>query len=109
MQVGTLEFSVHHDLQYMKTHLIGAIKRNASLRTVVFKRDFLEDWLDYNERMKLISYSIRNEFLLLWSATPAMLPYAAWPEALAVAQTTGPNTVFRILQLLAPALWASEE
>jgi hypothetical protein len=54
--------------------------------------------------MKLISYSLRNQFLAEWIENPAAVPNAAWLEALDVAQTTGPDTVFHILQALAPFL-----
>jgi hypothetical protein len=34
-----------------------------------------------------------------------LVPDAAWPEYLAVAQTTGPDAVFSILVSLAPSAW----
>jgi hypothetical protein len=107
MQLRTLEVRVFPNLQYMKRDIIEAVKRNASLRTVEITRLVYEgDWLDYNDRMKLIFYSIRNEFL--WCGNPTLVPNAAWPVALVVAQATGPGTVFHILRTLAPSLWTSE-
>ena len=39
-----------------------------------------------------------------------MVPDAAWSEYLAaVAQTTGPDTVFGILMSLTPSLWATDD
>jgi hypothetical protein len=113
MQLRTLEVGVGLDLDpdlwYMKRDLIGAVKGNATLRTVVARADDSDDWLDNDDRMKLISYSTRNEFLAQWSDNPAVVSDAAWLEALLVARTTGPGTVFHILRTLAPFLWTSEE
>jgi hypothetical protein len=109
MQLMTLEVILNGDLQYMKRDLIGAVKRNASLRTVVARGDYFDDWLDNDDRMKLISYSTRNEFLAQWSENPTVVPITVWLEALLVARTTGPGTVFHILRTLVPFLWTSEE
>jgi hypothetical protein len=102
MQVGTLELRRGSDLQDLKVDLLQAIRRNASLSTVV-----AYDWFDNDDRMKLNAYSTRNEFLGQWIENPTSVPRAAWPEYLTVAQTTGPDTVFRILQALTnvPVSW----
>jgi hypothetical protein len=114
MQVRTLEFNFHHDLQHMKGHFLHAVKRNASLRTVVDSADKFRTtgeaaWLDDDDREKLNSYSLRNEFLAQWIGNPSVVLRAAWPVALDVAQTTGPDTVFRIFQGLAPSLAPVED
>jgi hypothetical protein len=108
MQLTTLEVDLDRDLPYLKRDFIRAVKRNASLRTVVARVGGRDDWLNCDDRQKLVSYSRRNEFLARWSAKPTVVPKAAWPEALDVARTTGPGTVFHILRALASALWTSE-
>jgi hypothetical protein len=110
MQVGTLQFAIQGSLLDLKGGIMGAIKRNASLRTVVANAEYHHNfiWLDDHDTLKLLSYSARNEFLAQWMENPNLLPDAAWPEYLAVAQTTGPDTVFRILQVLTPSLWNVE-
>jgi hypothetical protein len=108
IQVRTLEFNLHHDLQYMKRDIILAIERNASLRSVFATVEYNQDWLDQEDMKKLISYSERNQFLAQWIENPNLVPNPAWPEYLAVAQTTGPDTVFCILLALAPTLERSE-
>jgi hypothetical protein len=100
MQVGTLQFELG-DLQDLKGDVIQAIKRNASIRTFVAKVDEYDD----DDRRKLTAYSVRNEFLAQWTENPNLVPDAAWPEYLAVAQTTGPDAVFSILVSLAPSAW----
>jgi Ran GTPase-activating protein (RanGAP) involved in mRNA processing and transport len=117
MQVRTLEFIIHNTLQDLKGCILEAIRRNASLRTVVVKVEdngrksdptpCLANY-DMEKLMPLISYSARNDFLgHQWIENPNAVPRAAWPEYLDVAQTTGPDTVFRILQALttAPRSW----
>jgi hypothetical protein len=115
MHVGTLELMIRHDrfLEDMTRDFIQAIKRNASLRTVVVKtfhifrdRDWFEDDAD---KLKLLAYSARNQFLAQWMENPAVVPDVAWSEYLAaVAQTTGPDTVFSIFLSLTPSLWNEE-
>jgi hypothetical protein len=104
--VQTLQLDLHHDLQFMKAGIVWVVERNSSLRTVVATDGNGNEWLDEDDRMKLTLYSARNEFLAQWMENPNAVPWGAWPENLAVAQITGPNTVFCILQALAPSLWA---
>jgi hypothetical protein len=59
-------------------------------------KDVFED----DARIKLTSYSVRNELLAEWIENPNAVRRAAWPEYLYVAQTTGADTVFPILQAL---------
>jgi hypothetical protein len=103
MQVGTLEFDIHRNLQHMKVALLQAVRRNASLRSVVGVL-FDDDDLFDDDKEKLNSYSARNEFLAHWIENPTSVSKAACSEFLAAAQTTGPDIVFRILLELAPAL-----
>jgi LSD1 subclass zinc finger protein len=107
MQVETLELSLQHYLQDLKVDFIQAIKQNASLQTVVVTDGKSREWLNEEERMQLNSYTSRNEFLAEWIENPASVPRATWPEYLAVTQTTGPDTVFCILQALTnvPVSW----
>jgi hypothetical protein len=98
MQVGALEFSFQGNLRDMKGDILGAIKRNASLRTIVANN------FDEGDRIKLNSYSSRNKFLAEWMENPNVMSKTAWPEALVAAQPSGPDTVFRILRVLAPFL-----
>jgi hypothetical protein len=103
MHVRTLLLSLHRDLRDMKVYLLWALYRNASLRTVV-----AYDWFDNDDRMKLDAYSTRNEFFTQWMENPTAVPRAAWSEYLsAVAQTSSPDAVFRILQALTnvPVSW----
>jgi hypothetical protein len=104
MQVRTLELRLDFDLWDLKEGFMGAVKRNASLVTVVVKNNDGDDWFDDNDKTKLLSYSARNEFLDQWKENPTVVSKAAWPEYMAVAQTTGPDAVFRILLALAPSL-----
>jgi hypothetical protein len=106
MQVRTLEFELRlYNHEDFKEGFMGALKRNSSLRTVVAKlRGNRHAWLDDHDEMKLLSYSARNEFLAQWMENPNLLPNAAWPEYLAVSQSTGQDTVFRMLLALAPFL-----
>jgi hypothetical protein len=112
MQVRTLEMDVFHDLIDMKRDVIQAVKRNASLRTVVAKMTHhafrFEDWFDNEDKRKLASFSLRNGRLARWIENPTVMPKAAWPEALVVAQITGPDTVFCILASLPPSVWTIE-
>jgi hypothetical protein len=104
MQVETFELTLGDYLKDMKEGFMGAVKRNASLLTVVVNI-YGGDWLDNNnDKRKLLSYSARNEFLSQWMENPTVVPKAAWSEYLAVAEITGPETVFRILLSLAPSL-----
>jgi hypothetical protein len=111
MQVQTLELYLHQNLQDLKVDLLQAIERNASLRTVVAKNCYNSydhrDLFDDHDKMKLTSYSVRNEFLGQLIENPASVRRAAWPEYLAVAQTAGPDTVIGILRVLAnqPVGW----
>jgi hypothetical protein len=102
MHVRTLELMLRGDLQDVKMDLLLAVKRNASLRTIVVICS--RNWLNDRDRIKLTSYSARNEFLAEWMENPTVVPRTAWPEYLAMAQTTGPGTVFPILQALAFSL-----
>jgi hypothetical protein len=106
MQVENLELNLDGHLQGMKGHIIRAIKRNVSLRTVVAKVAYFNNrWFDDDDdKRKLMSYSARNTFLPEWIENPHVVPKAAWAEYLDVAQTTGPATVFHILRALAPSL-----
>jgi hypothetical protein len=109
MQVLTLELRLRRFLQNRKEDIIQAIKRNASLRTVVVKAENgIDDWFDDNDKMILRSYSVRNHLLAQFENSMVAPPRAAWPEYLAVAGTTGPDTVFRILEALAPSLGPTE-
>jgi hypothetical protein len=108
MHVRTLELRIHRDLRDLKEGIMGAIKRNASLGTVVAKlgaNNHVLDLLDHNDKMQLLAYSSRNIFLSQWIENPSALSKAAWAETLAaVFQTTGPSTVYEILVSLAPTL-----
>jgi hypothetical protein len=106
LQVRTLEFHLHRNLQYLKADIILAVKRNASLCTVIGKMDTV-DCFDNDDRKKLACFSSRNEFLAQWIENPTAVPKASWAQALYVAQVTGPDTVFRILRMLAPSLGSS--
>jgi hypothetical protein len=110
MQVRTLELRLGDDLEDMTRDFIQAVKQNASLRTVAVKYDNADwDWLDDADNLKLLAYLARNEFLPQWMENPAVVPDAAWSEYLAaVAQTTGPDTIFCILVSLTPSLWNAE-
>jgi hypothetical protein len=104
MQLETLGFDLNPGLQDLKGVIMQAIKRNTSLRTVVAKVGYSEDWLGKDDRKKLNSYSLRNKSLAQWIENPTLVPKAAWSEALDIAQMTGPDTIFRILLALAPSL-----
>jgi hypothetical protein len=104
MQLRTLEVHLRDDLEGMKGEFMGAIKRNANLRSVVAEMIDAEHWLDDDDMLKLLSYSARNDFFVQWIGNPDAVPIATWPEALDVAQVTGPDTVYRILVALAPSL-----
>jgi hypothetical protein len=103
MQVGSLEVDFGYDLA-IKRDLLGAVKRNASLRTIVARLGYARNLFENEDIKKLTSYSARNEFLAQWMENPTAMSKAAWPEYLEGAQTTGPDTVFRILRSLAPSL-----
>jgi hypothetical protein len=111
MQVRTLELTLDSSLQDMKGDIIQTIQRNASLHRVVAKLENSEDLFDDTDKMTLISCFSRNEFLAQWVENPYMVPRAAWPEYLAMAQTTGPDTISGILQALTnlPASWFEGE
>ena len=109
MRLRTLEVNVYRALRDLKRGFIGAVERNACLCTVAVKDDYGRDWLDDADKLKLLAYSARNEFLAQWMENPTAVPKAAWLEALLVARTTGPGTVFHILRTLVPFLWTSEE
>jgi hypothetical protein len=107
MQVGTLKVhldpdNLDFDDRDLKNDFIGAVKRNASLHTVLAGAEYGEGWFDEDDARKLISYLARNKFLAQWIENPTAVFKVAWPVALDVAQTTGPDTVFRILCALAP-------
>jgi hypothetical protein len=105
MHVRTLELKLDGDFLGVKMALLHAVKRNGSLRTIVATvTQNSQNWLNDSDRMKLTSYSARNEFLAQWMENPTVVPRTAWPEYLARAQTTGPGTVFPILQALASSL-----
>jgi hypothetical protein len=106
MQVLNLEFKLQQDLQDLKVDLLQAVKRNASLRSVLASLTF-GDLFNDEDRMELTSYYARNEFLAQWMTSPDAVPVTTWPEYLAVAKIAGPDPVFRILQGLAPSLWAA--
>jgi hypothetical protein len=76
------------------------VKGNASLCQVVAR----SNWLDDDDQKKLICFSARNQVLAQWIDNPNVVSKAAWPEYLAVAQETGQDTVFCILQVLTPCL-----
>jgi hypothetical protein len=110
MQVQTLELYLRHNLQDLKMAILQAIDRNASLRTVAAKLENSEDLFDDHDKMMLRSYLVRNKrnkLLAQWIENPTLVRRAAWPEYLYVAQTTGPDTVYRILQALTnvPVSW----
>jgi hypothetical protein len=104
IQVRTLEFHISSGLQYMKGDIIWAIRRNVSIRTIAATADNPRDWLDHGDKVKLNHYASRNEFVPRWIENPVAMCRSAWPEAMGAAQTTGPDTVFRILRALAPFL-----
>jgi hypothetical protein len=109
MQLQSLEFYLPPHPQDLKEDIIQAVKRNASLRTVVGKvmtHNGLDNLFGDDDMMKLTLYCTRNEFFGQWIEYRATVPRAAWPEYLTVAQFTGPNTAFCILQVLAPSMWA---
>jgi hypothetical protein len=104
MQVQSLGLCLCAENEDMKRDIIQAVKQNASLRTVVANVYFNEDWLDNEDKRKLKTYSVRNKFLAEWIENPNTVPKAAWAEALVMAQTTGPDAVFRVLRVLTPSL-----
>jgi hypothetical protein len=106
LRIRTLEFNLHRDLQDLKEDIMGAVQKNASLRTVVAKSHYSADWLDDDDRNKLMSYSKRNKDLAEWIENPIAVPMAVWPEALDVAQTfpNGRDAVFNICMALAYSL-----
>ena len=104
MQVKILEFDLYPSLQYMKVAIMQVIKQNGSLRTIIAKMDDSDNWLNDQDRMKLSLYSTQNQFLAQWIEQPTAVPKAACSKWLAAAQVTGPDTVFRILQALAPTM-----
>jgi hypothetical protein len=106
MKIQTLEFVLDGGLWDLKGGILQAIKQNASLHPV-FGGAF-----DAEDEMALVSYLTRNEFLgHQWIENPNAVPRAAWPAYLDAAQTTGPDTVFRILQALTnvPVSWFEVE
>ena len=104
MQVRALEFDLEEDLEHLKPDLIRAVKKNATLRTVVGQMSVddneYEDLFHEDDKRKLKYYSARNEGFSQWIASPATLPRGAWLQALKTAQEIGPDTVFLIFQAI---------
>ena len=103
IQVQTLKFRLSGDLLRRKADLIGAVKSNASLRTVAGTLHGT-DFFDRVDKPKLNIYAARNAGIAQRIAPPNTVDRGAWANALAKAQETGPDTVFRIL--LAPGSFA---
>lgn len=97
MQLKTLHFILRGRLVHLKSDLIGAVKRNTSLRTVVGELNGVS-LFDEDGKRKLKSYAVRNEGLAQWIASPATVPRGAWAKTLTKAQVTGPDTAFCLLR-----------
>ena len=100
MQVRTLKFDLDGNLRHLKSALIGAVKRNASLLTVAGDVLYDHHLFDENDKRKLNCYAARNKGIAQLIACPATVPRVAWAKALEKAQVTGPDTVFRIVQAI---------
>lgn len=97
MQARSLDLDLSYGLEHLKPDLIQAVKKNASLRTVVANL-YHGDFFDEDDKRNLKEYAARNEDIYLWIASPASMCMGAWPKALETALVTGPDTVFRLLR-----------
>jgi hypothetical protein len=103
MQLKTLSLVLDSSLDDMKGAIIQAVKRNASLLTCTVGTRMGNSIYLLNDD-ELNAYSLRNKRLARWIENPTLLPNTEWPKCLELAQTTGPDIVFRILLALAPSL-----
>jgi hypothetical protein len=105
IQIKALKLYLNDDIAHLKSDLMRAVKRNASLRNVVGEWEGAlggGDLFNDNDKRRLNYYAVRNEDIAQWIASPATLPRGAWPKALKAAQEIGLDTVFCILQALSP-------
>jgi len=87
-------FDSEFDEENAKHVLLQAVKSNFSLRS--FKdhrpgRDLFND----NDKARLMFYANRNELLDQWVGNPETVEQKVWPDALALAEKAGPDSLFR--------------
>jgi len=85
------------DIEVVKQDLLHAIKNNFSLRLV--KGYIVDDGSDLfaaaEDKQRLAFFAIRNESLEQWVDNPKKVNQKVWPEALALAEKAGPDSLFR--------------
>ena len=90
----------HLDVETAKQDFLLAVKNNFSLRSVKGKADYEEfDLFDSaGDKQRLAFYANRNECLDQWVDNPERADRKVWPDALALAEKAGPDSLFRGLR-----------
>ena len=96
-----LQITVRHlDVETAKQDLLLAVKNNFRLRLV--KGEIEDDGSDLFEsardKQRLAFYTNRNECLDQWVDNPERADRKVWPDALALAEKAGPDSLFRGLR-----------
>ena len=77
--------------------LLRAVENNFSLRSVQADRDG-RSIFDDDDETRLTFFADRNERLDQWMDNPETVEQKVWPEALKLAEKSGPNSLFRGLR-----------
>ena len=93
-----------NEMDRMKQRLCEAVKNNYTLQSVKCQMvplyGGLEAWNDETFQF----YLKRNSRLAQWVENPATVPKHLWKEATTLATKAGPDTLFRLLRKIGPAV-----
>jgi len=104
MKLEELEVAVieeqEFDRETTKQDLLHGVKNNFSLRAVKFESRIGEfDWFGSAEDKQTLAFCAnRNKRLDQWVNNPKTVERKVWPEALNLAESAGPNALFRGLR-----------
>ena len=101
MRIRELEVDIQDHLvrENSRQCLLQAARNNFSLRRVKGKRSDGSDFFDSDDdKQRLAFYANRNECLDQWVKKPETSDQKVWPEALSLAESAGPEALFRGLR-----------
>jgi len=118
LKVRELELKYIYYNERVAHALLDAIRKNFSLRSVVggvysvmaeniedssFRRELFTE----HDKEKLAFYADRNERLGQWVCNPKTVEKKVWPDALKLAEESGPNSIYQGLRLVVESDYVS--
>ena len=110
LKVKELEMKYIYYDESVAHALLDAIKKNFSLRSVVGGVYSVEENVEdvhlirelftEHDRERLAFYAYRNERLDRWVSNPETVDQKVWPDALKLAEESGPSSIYQGLRLV---------